>query len=164
MHMRINTFPHHSKGNQWTHSSLVLTRVLVFWQVTLSLFIWFKSGTFIELDPLHGDAVATATCFLSTGEWVTLQYVLFRWRQQWQQESIPIGCEPSAYQPYRDDQGQGQRGSCTLRSNALWVMVTWYPCLWADRHDWKHYLPSTSLVSFNNDMCCHQRNRFEWVM
>ena len=46
---------------------------------------------------------------------------------------------------------------CTVRSNASWVMVTWRPPsppLWTDRqtdrHEWKHYLPTTSLVGVKN--------------
>ena len=34
----------------------------------------------------------------------------------------------------------------TVRSNASWVMVTWDPFLWTDRHDWKHYLPDARLA------------------
>ena len=37
------------------------------------------------------------------------------------------------------------RGSCTMRSGASWVMVTWKsPCEQTDIHEWKHYLPTTS--------------------
>ena len=38
-------------------------------------------------------------------------------------------------------------GGCTVRSNALLVMVTWNPpCEQTDRNEWKHYLPTTSLA------------------
>ena len=42
--------------------------------------------------------------------------------------------------------GSQGRGACTVRSNALWVMVTWdsFPS-WTNRHEWRHYLPTTSL-------------------
>ena len=44
-------------------------------------------------------------------------------------------------------------GPCTVMSNASWVMVTWdYLPLppWTDKHDWKHYHPTTSLAGSNN--------------
>ena len=48
--------------------------------------------------------------------------------------------------------GWGLGCLCTVRSNARWVMVTLNP-LWEDRltstHNWKHYLPTTSLAGGN---------------
>ena len=41
-------------------------------------------------------------------------------------------------------EGVGQEESCIVRSNTLWIIVTWDP-LWTDRHDIKHYLTATSL-------------------
>ena len=49
--------------------------------------------------------------------------------------------------------GPGPGESCTVRSHAPWIMVTWGPPppQWTDRHDWKHYLPATSLAGDNED-------------
>ena len=40
-----------------------------------------------------------------------------------------------------------EESPCMVRSKALWVMVTWdTPCGQTHRHNWKHYLPTTSLA------------------
>ena len=43
------------------------------------------------------------------------------------------------------------RGLCMVRFNASWVMYTWdprpIPPPWTDRYDWKHYLPSSGVVT-----------------
>ena len=41
--------------------------------------------------------------------------------------------------------------SCSMRSNASWVIDKWGPppILWTDRHEQKHYLPATSLAGGN---------------
>ena len=53
-------------------------------------------------------------------------------------------------------EGTGTRAewwSCTVRSNASWVMATPPPVgRMADKHDWKHYLPATSLAGGNDRM------------
>ena len=46
--------------------------------------------------------------------------------------------------------GRGRGGPWMVRSNALWVIVTWAP---AGRHYWKHYLAATSLAGGNK---CHR--------
>ena len=51
---------------------------------------------------------------------------------------------------------QRKRG-CIVKSNALWVMVTWEPLVdkltdrQTDGHDWKCYLPTTSLAGGNKE-------------
>ena len=55
--------------------------------------------------------------------------------------------------------------TCTVRSNASWVMVAWDlpphprppPDRVTDRYLWKHYLPTTSLVGgkYENEKCAH---------
>ena len=50
-------------------------------------------------------------------------------------------------------------GSCKMRSNASWVVVTWEtppPTLWTDRHNWKHYLSATSLTGDNKLLGCNE--------
>ena len=49
-------------------------------------------------------------------------------------------------------------GGCTVRFNALWVMVTWDP-LWTDRHRhmWKYYLPTTSLAGGKYSFWCKKK-------
>ena len=42
--------------------------------------------------------------------------------------------------------GSRARGSCIVRSNAVWVMVMGDPSPCAQIHKWKHYLPATSLA------------------
>ena len=39
---------------------------------------------------------------------------------------------------------------CMVWSNTSWVMVTWDPHLFTDRHDRKHYLPAALLADGNN--------------
>ena len=49
--------------------------------------------------------------------------------------------------------GRGPRlvGPCMVRSSASWLIVTWdLPLPWTDTHDWKHYLPATSLAAAKN--------------
>ena len=101
-----------------------------------------------------------------------------------EQESIPVGCNrPVASavpvtsiaarcqllgwcpQVNRFEQGghnlsyPGTQGACPVRSNLSWVMITWEPPppLWIGRHDWKHYLLATSMVS-DNDIKCSELN------
>ena len=49
-------------------------------------------------------------------------------------------------------EGLGPGGPCTVGFNASWVMVTIGPPVnrQTARHEWKHYLPTTSLVGGNN--------------
>ena len=56
------------------------------------------------------------------------------------QESSPVGCQPHACQPhvFHNEQVwtclEGGNSTCTVRSNASWVRVTWDPLLWKQTH------------------------------
>ena len=68
--------------------------------------------------------------------------VSVQWGPSWTSLNIPGGAGPGGW-----DQG----GSCMVRFNASWEMVTWGTlCGQTDRHDWKYYLPATSLADGNN--------------
>ena len=88
-------------------------------------------------------------------------------------ESIPVGCQPSTCWPYvlfHNEQvwtcpvGRGW-GSCIgwgrgrgpiQRGTSLWTDRM------TDRHDWKHYLPATSLAGGNKKACVCVLNNTTW--
>ena len=75
-------------------------------------------------------------------------------------QPVPGGCVPAWWGPSEQvwtcsgvgpgdpHVGKGVRGRCLQvdKFEQVQAVVTWGPHLWTDTHDWKHYLPATSLA------------------